>query len=227
MNLGMRVEDDEATVLRNRRLLFSELDLDLERSIWCKQIHRDGVTAVTADDLGRGALDESDIIDETDAMVTDLRGVTLCVTLADCVPVAIYDPIEHVVGLAHAGWGGTVRRISSRTVAEMVRLWGCDPENLIAVVGPSIAPEDYEVGQDVIDAADDAYGEDSGVVIAQSEGKARFDLWGANRLDLESAGIRPDRIEVAGISTSSGLDDFYSYRMEATTGRFVTAVTLA
>ncbi len=227
MNLGMRVEDDQDTVLRNRRLLFSELDLDLERSVWCKQIHRDGVTAVTADDLGRGALDESEIIDETDAMVTDLRGVTLAVTLADCVPVVIYDPVEHVVGLAHAGWGGTVRRISSRTVGEMTRLWGCDPEHLIAAVGPSISPDDYEVGQDVVDAARDAYGEGSGVIVDGSDGKTSFDLWGANRLDLESAGIRPDRIEIAGISTGSNLDDFYSYRMEGVTGRFVTAVTLA
>lgn len=227
MNLGMTVEDDEATVVRNRRRLFSELGLDLEGSVWCRQVHRDDVTRVTAGDRGRGALGDSDIIDRTDAMVTDLRGVTLCVTVADCVPVLIYDPVEHVVGLAHAGWGGTVRRISSRTAGEMTRLWGCDPEDLIAAVGPSISPDDYEVGQDVVDAARDAYGEDSDVIVTGPDGKTSFDLWGANRLDLESAGIRPDRIEIAGISTGSNLDDFYSYRMEGVTGRFVTAVTLA
>lgn len=227
LNLGLRVEDDEATVVRNRELLFSAYGLALERSVWCKQVHADRVTIVGTDELGRGSRSERDIIADTDALVTDVVDLPLVVTLADCVPVVLYDPVNHAVGLAHAGWGGTVRRISSRTVAIMGERYGTRPQNLVAAVGPSIAPGDYEVGENVITQATDAYGAGAGRILRElTTDKARFDLWEANAVDLEDAGLARAQIEIAGISTAAALDMFYSYRVEGVTGRFVTAVSL-
>lgn len=229
LNLGLRVGDDKSTVVKNRERLFSAYGLPLEQSVWCRQIHRDDVTVV--DQRGeRGAVDEANIIDKTDALVTDLVGVPLCVTLADCVPVVLYDADHHAVGLAHAGWGGTVNRIASRTVGVMQERYGTDPAVLTCAIGPSISPDRYEVGGEVIDRARAAYG-DAPILRDLGGGKALFDLWESNVLDLVSAGVPRERIEVSGISTIDALDEFYSYRFETQgdapeTGRFITAVTL-
>jgi YfiH family protein len=227
LNLGLRVGDDEETVVENRRRLFGALGMPLERSVWCKQIHADGVTVVGSEDAGRGSVEEDSIVDETDALVTNTPGLPLCVTLADCVPVLVFDPAKKVLGLAHAGWGGTLARISSRTVAVMRDRFGCDPTVLIGAIGPSIGPARYEVGPEVVERAGAAYGERAAEILEPiGEGKARLDLWGANRIDLEEAGVGAGRIEVAAISTEEHLDDFYSHRVEGVTGRFIAAASI-
>ncbi|MBJ7469811.1 MAG: peptidoglycan editing factor PgeF [Solirubrobacteraceae bacterium] len=228
LNVGLRVDDDPAAVLENRRRLFAAYDLPLERSIWCKQIHRDDVAVIEARDVAeredgrrdRGGFDEDTIVADTDALVTNLVGIPLCVTLADCVPVVLYDPEHHAIGLAHAGWGGTVARISSRTVEVMRGRYGTEPSSLAAAIGPSISPARYEVGGDVIDAARTGYGEDADKILRPlGDGKALFDLWEANALDLVRAGVPREQIEISSMSTIDDLDRFYSHRAEQVTGR--------
>jgi YfiH family protein len=226
LNLGLRVGDDEAAVVENRRRLFAAFGMPLERSVWCKQVHADGVTVVDSEDAGRGSVEEDSIVAETDALVTNAPGLPLCVTLADCVPVLVFDPAKKVLGLAHAGWGGTLARISSRTVAVMGERFGCDPAALIVAIGPSIGPARYEVGPEVVERAGAAFGQRAAEILKPiGNGKAHLDLWGANRIDLEEAGVGGDRIEVAAISTEDHLDDFYSHRVEGVTGRFIVAAS--
>jgi polyphenol oxidase len=228
LNLGLRVGDDPEKVVENRRLLFRQFGISLERSVWCKQIHADGVVVVGAEDAGRGSTEEESIVEDADALVTDTPGLSLCVTVADCVPVVVSDPERGVVGLAHAGWGGTVSRIASRTVEVMGERFGCDPAAVLAAIGPSIGPAGYEVGEDVIERARAGYGERASEILEPApDGKAFFDLWTANRIDLEDAGVSGERIEVSAIAVDEHLDEFYSHRHEGgQTGRFVTAVTL-
>lgn len=228
LNLGLRVGDDAEAVLENRRLAFDAFGFNLRRSVWCKQIHADNVVLVGDEDAGRGASSEDDIIGDADALVTDAVELPLCVTLADCVPVVLHDARMGVLGLAHAGWGGTVSRISSRTVEVMQARFGVEPDDLTAAIGPSIGPTRYEVGEDVLGRAREAFGPEAAAFIQplSEDGKALFDLWTANRIDLESAGLRSSQIEVAGISTDDHLDEFYSHRVEARTGRFIAAASL-
>jgi YfiH family protein len=228
LNLGLRVGDDPEVVLENRRRALRGFGLELEGSVWCRQIHADGVVVVGEDDAGRGALSEEGIVADADALVTDTPELPLCVTLADCVPVVIHDADRNVLGLAHAGWGGTVSRIASRTVKVMQERFGSDPESLVVGIGPSIGPEKYEVGQEVVERARDAFGDRGSELVnpLPVPEKALFDLWSANRIDLESAGIRPAHIEIAEISTEDRLDEFYSHRAEGTTGRFIAAASL-
>jgi YfiH family protein len=228
LNLGFRVGDDPEKVIENRRLLFQAFGISLERSVWCRQIHADGVVTVGAEDAGRGSTEEESIVEDADALVTDTPGLTLCVTLADCVPVVIFDPAQRVVGLAHAGWGGTVSRIASRTVEVMRERFDCDPATIAAAIGPSIGPAGYEVGEDVIERARAGYGERAAEILKPGpDGKAFFDLWTANRIDLEEAGVSAERIEVSGIATDQHLDEFYSHRHEGgQTGRFIASVSL-
>lgn len=228
LNLGLRVGDEAEKVIENRRLLFAAFGLELKRSVWCRQIHADGVAVVGAADAGRGSTEEESIVKDADALVTAEPGLALCVTLADCVPVVIFDPESRVVGLAHAGWGGTVARISSRTVEVMRERFGCDPASLVAAVGPSIGAAGYEVGTDVIEKAGAAYGDQAAEILEPSEdGKALFDLWAANRIDLEGAGLAGERIEICGVASDQHLEDFYSHRHEGgQTGRFITVVSI-
>lgn len=228
LNLGLWVGDEEEGVVENRRRLFDAFEMDLERSVWCRQIHSDGVAVVGADDAGRGSTRGDSTVADADALVTETAELRLCVTLGDCVPVVVFDPERHVVGLAHAGWGGTVARICSRTVAVMGERFGCDPGAIVAAIGPSIGPAGYEVGANVIEQASAAYGERAAEILTPAEGeKALFDLWTANRIDLEEAGVSPERIEVSGLASDRHLEDFYSHRREGgRTGRFITAVSL-
>jgi YfiH family protein len=231
------VEDDPGLVLANRRTFFNAYGLPLDRSVWCKQVHQNAVQVIDeqavrprAQDGGRGdrgALDEDSVVPDSDALITDLAGVPLCVTLADCVPILLYDATQHVLGLVHAGWSGTVSRICSTAVEAMAERYGTHAPELIAAIGPSISPQRYEVGTDVIAAATAAYGpETEQILTPASPGKALFDLWTANRLDLEGCGVPPARIEVAEISTIDNLTEFYSHRAEQRTGRFVAIAML-
>ncbi|HWK27934.1 MAG TPA: peptidoglycan editing factor PgeF [Solirubrobacter sp.] len=179
----------------------------LPPAAWCEQVHGNGVAVATEPATYPGA----------DALVTDVCGLPLAIRHADCVPIVLYDPERHAVGVAHAGWRGTVARIASRTVAALRERYGSDPAALVCALGPSIAPDDYEVGPEVIAAARRAYG-DAPVLRG-----ANFDLWAANALDLASAGVR--RIEVTGVPT--GGSDFFSYRADGPgTGRLATIAML-
>jgi hypothetical protein len=141
---------------------------------------------------------------------------------ADCVPVLLSDPKRRVVGLAHAGWLGTVRRTAAAAVDAMVERYHSNPADIVACIGPSIGVHHYEIGPEVADQVRDTFGIDAGALLMPSNGdeqRVQFDLWAANRLILEQSGLR--QIEVAGLCTACHLDDWYSHRGEAgQTGRF-------
>jgi polyphenol oxidase len=228
LNVGLKVEDDESAVLENRRRLLSMLGFELERSVWSEQVHGDRVAVVRAEDAGRGALDAASAVPGADALVTDVPGVPLCVTVADCVPLVIFDPVAGALGVAHAGWAGTVAKIAARTVETMTERFGSTPSDLFAAIGPSIGPEAYEVGGDVVARVREAFGARAEELLAPGrQGKALLDLWQANSLALVESGIAAESIEVAGVSTAAHLDRFYSYRAEGTTGRFCAVAALA
>jgi hypothetical protein len=144
---------------------------------------------------------------------------------ADCVPVLLHDPVRGVVGLAHAGWMGTVRGTITAAVSAMQSGFGSAPEDIRAGIGPSIGPDHYQVGEDVAAQVRQAFGPDSDRLLAVRDGSIFFDLWAANRLHLQRAGVR--QIELAGLCTACHLDDWYSHRAEhGRTGRFGALIAL-
>ena len=152
--------------------------------------------------------------------------VTLFMRFADCVPVFLYDPVRRVVGIAHAGWLGTVKKIGFKTVQEMTNVFGCNPADVLAGIGPSIGPDQYEVGENVIGAIREAFPEDADALLLKKQnGAVHLDLWAANRLALIEAGV--EHIEIAGISTAAHTDDWYSHRAEnGKTGRMGALIAL-
>lgn len=145
---------------------------------------------------------------------------------ADCVPILLHDPLKHVVGIAHAGWLGTVRDVAKATVETMRERYDSRPADVIACIGPSIGPDHYEVGQDVIAQVEQTFGADASLMLPRHGSRTHFDLWKANQYLLERAGVH--QIELAGICTACHTDDWFSHRAEkGKTGRFGALISLA
>ena len=179
-----------------------------------KQVHGNAVRIVRRD-----RLTESTHLDkpEADAVVSNLEGATLAVLVADCVPILIADPESGAAGAVHAGWRGTCASVVTAAVASMVREFNSKPAAMVAAIGPSIGPDDYEVGDSLIEAFKSAGHDDRDIDrwFRRSTGKPHLDLWSANRDQLIAAGLRPDHIDLCGLSTLPYPDVFASYRRDA------------
>ncbi|HWE90772.1 MAG TPA: peptidoglycan editing factor PgeF [Pseudonocardiaceae bacterium] len=225
LNLGLHVGDDEPAVLRNRIRVAEALGASLDDFVFCDQAHLPNVTVVTDDNRGRGARSAVDAIARTDALVTTVPGIVLAVMVADCVPLVLHDPVAGVLACVHAGWRGTVRGVTPAAVAAMRGL-GSDPANIVAGIGPSIAPDRYQVGADVRDAASLAFGADVDQVIRpDSAGRWTFDLWRANAVQLATAGVPENQVHIAALGTGPDTP-FFSHRAENPCGRFAAVARL-
>lgn len=228
LNLGTGTGDDPSAVYENRARLSAMVGVPEDRLTFGRQVHGNNVAVVSETLVGSGAGGALASIPDTDAMVTDVPDAPLVVLVADCCPVALYDPVNKSVGLAHAGWRGTAAGIAASLVEEMAGRFGSGPGDLLAGVGPSIGRCCYEVGEDVVEHFGDSYPQIVGQVFGGSRnGKAFLDLQRANRLILRSAGVEDDRIETAGLCTACRTDLFYSHRAEhGRTGRSGVLITL-
>lgn len=225
LNLGLHVGDEEVRVLANRLRVAACLGAVLDDFVFCDQAHNRNVVVVGAEHRGRGARTRGTAIPDTDALVTATPGVVLVVMVADCVPLILYDPVAHVVACVHAGWGGTVRGVTTNAVATMVRL-GAQPGRITAGIGPAVAPDRYQVGDDVADAARAAFdGAVAGMIRPDGNGRWLFNLWEANRRQLCAVGVPADQIHLADLPTGKGTA-FFSHRAEQPCGRFAAVARL-
>jgi polyphenol oxidase len=208
LNFSTSRGDDVARVRENRRRFAEALGVASQSVISCRQVHGTTVAKVDWDDAGR-------LIDGTDALITDEVRLPLSLVFADCVPVLLYDPVHHALGICHAGWRGTLNGAATATLWAMIAAYGTNPLDLLACLGPSIGPESYEVGEEVVQMAKAKLSEPERCLNwPAGKERAHFDLWQANRLLLEEAGVPAVQIEVAGIDTASNIYDFYSHRAE-------------
>lgn len=215
LNVGSTVGDDPRAVAENCIRSFVALNRDPNSLFDVWQVHSADVVCTNAP----RPLEEAHAC--ADVILTDNPAVTLYMRFADCVPILLYDPHKQVIGIVHAGWQGTVQKAADAAVRAMTAHYGCVPAHIVAAIGPSIGPERYEVGADVIQRVRVTFGDSAESLLApaSSPQKARFNLWEANRLTLQAAGVQ--NIEIAGICTASNPQDWFSHRAEqGKTGRF-------
>jgi len=218
LNLSFGVGDRPQDVLENRRRAAAALGADLADFVFGKQVHGAVARVVTRADRGRGAAVADAGVGDADALVTGDPGTVLGTVVADCVPILLYDPRAHVIACVHAGWRGTVARVTDAALAAMSAL-GTRPADVIAGIGPAIGPDRYQVGEDVAAAARECFGERAPLVIRpDGTGRWLFDLWSANRVLLREAGVADHNIHVAAIPTGAEL--FFSNRAARPCGRF-------
>jgi YfiH family protein len=219
LNVGGTVGDGADRVRENRARSFAALGRTLHSLFDVWQVH--SADAVFAD--APRPLDAAHV--KADIIFTDKPEVTLYMRFADCVPILLHDPKKGVVGIAHAGWLGTVRNTSTAAVRAMTERYGSQPEDIMAAIGPSIGVDHYEVGPDVISQVEQSFGSDASRIIEDHNGRTHLDLWAANRIQLERSGV--EQIEVAGLCTACHLDDWFSHRAEkGKTGRFGALIAL-
>ncbi|MBU4224233.1 MAG: peptidoglycan editing factor PgeF [Chloroflexi bacterium] len=225
LNVGGTVGDQAERVRENRRRAFTSLGLDAATLFDVWQVHGINVVIADAPHPPRSPHLCAAPTRQADAILSDKAEVSLFMRFADCVPILLYDPLRKVIGLAHAGWMGTVRGVVRAALEAMQARFGTQPADLQAAIGPSIGQDHYAVGPDVVTQVRQAFGEDASGLLATIDGGIHFDLWAANRLLLEQAGVR--QVEVAGLCTACHLDDWYSHRAEkGRTGRFGALIAL-
>lgn len=218
MNLSFTRGDDPADVMTNHRIFAKALGYELENLVLSNQVHDTVIRRVDASDCGKGVIRQSDLTG-VDGLVTKDEKVVLMTFFADCVPLFFYDPVGRAIGASHSGWRGTVRRIGAKTVEVMEHEFGTKPENLLAVIGPSICSSCYEISEEVAQEFQQTFNKEQWHLILEKKPahKYQLDLWRANRIILEEAGIPKDQIEVSELCTCCHKDLLFSHR--ATGGR--------
>ena len=214
MNLTFTTGDDPENVVQNYRLFGNAFGISAEQMVFADQKHTTNVMAVDASNTGEGILKERSF-SEIDGIMTNVPGVCLVTSYADCVPLYFVDPVHKAIALSHSGWRGTIGNICQNTVDEMKRLYGSDPAEIITCIGPSICADCYEVGSDVADVFIESYGPDSGVVLPHNAGvpgKYQLDLTAANFLNMQKAGIPDENISVPDLCTCCNGEFLHSHR---------------
>lgn len=213
LNLGGTVGDDPDRVAHNQELIFQTVGRKLNTMFDVWQVH--SAEVVKADTPRLRHLPHK----KADAIITDRPEITLLMRFADCVPILIYDPVQHAIGLVHSGWPGTIKRVVRAAVEAMHAAYHTRPSDIVAAIGPSIGAHHYEVGPDVELLVRDAFGINAAALLPTARGGVQFDLWAANQLILEECGVR--QIELAEVCTACHLEDWFSHRGEkGRTGRF-------
>ena len=205
LNVGHFVGDNHEAVETNHHLICQALGISRTDLTAAQQVHGSQVTMVGPGDRGR-------VLPATDALITDSPGVALMLRFADCLPVLLYDPVRRALGLAHAGWRGTVAGIVAKTALAMMEAYGSRPTDIIAGLGPGIGPCCYQVGTEVVEAVKASFNRWEELLHRQGDGSLHLDLWEANRRQL--AGLGVEEIEVMQLCTACRVDEFFSYRAE-------------
>ena len=210
LNLGGATNDLPEHVAENNQRFFSEIGVKLADTAKSHQVH--GAEILNVRQPGR--------YEGYDAMITDIPGIQLAVTIADCTPILIYDPVRKAAAAIHAGWRGTVQNIVSKTVLAMNEKFKTNPKDCFAYVGTCIDECSFEVGEEVA-----SHFASSHKRLDETKGKYFIDLKNANKEQLLLAGLKPEYIELSRFSTVLNNEDYFSYRFEnGTTGRMLATI---
>lgn len=227
-NVGEYCGDNPSAVIRNREILCNQLGIPASLLYVPLQVHGDTACVIDTTFLQLPSDEQKKQLEGIDALITSEPNICIGVTTADCVPILLYATDKKVVAAIHAGWRGTARQIVTKTIHRMIDLYGCNPKQILAGIGPSISVEAYEVGEEVVQAFIDAGLPTESIVKRNTvSGKSHLDLWKANQQQLMDAGVIMENIETAGICTYTHTDDFFSARrLGIKSGRMISCILI-
>lgn len=220
LNLGVKVNDREQNLQINRQRFCEAVGVEVQNIVSSGQVHETTVAVVDHSHAGKR-------IAETDALVTNTKGLPLLLFFADCVPLLIFDPVQQVIGLSHAGWKGTVQSIGPKTLQCMQQNFGTNPANCLVGIGPSIGPADYEIDEPVMTEIQKYWSNEQQFTSPTTPGHWLLDLWRWNQMQFIDSGVASQNIHTAGISTASHSEIFFSHRASGgKAGRFGVLMSL-
>ncbi len=196
-NLSLNVGDKKERVLENREVFFNYLGFSTKDAVLQNQIHSDIIKVV--DSAGNCA--------ESDALITSKYSLLLVLTVADCIPILIYDKLNHVIAAVHSGWRGAESSILKKTLNKMHQLFNSVGDNLIVYLGPSISQLSYEVGNEVAVKFDNKYK-------LISSNKIYLDIAALNYNTLTDFGVKPVNIQKSVLCTYQMKDLLHSFRRD-------------
>lgn len=227
LNLGLHVADEKEAVIKNRKIAANLVNSKLKYMVAGEQVHGTKIKRVTEKDLGKGALDYSTALAETDGLMTDSSNILLSSYYADCTPVSFLDPINRVVALAHAGWKGTLDEIAKKMVAKLKKVYNTDSSELLVAVGPAIGGCCYQIGVEVVELFKAKFEYANNLIKKDKAGKYLLDLKKANAIQLRNAGLKSKNIIKNSLCTFCNEKLFFSYRRDGTkTGRMASLIKL-
>ena len=213
MNLSYARGDEKEAVDENFRRIAEILGAGPEKFVCSKQTHTTNVRLVTEADCGKGVVYPLDY-DEVDGLITNVPGILLCTSYADCVPLYFVDTENRAIGLGHSGWRGTVNRMGREMLRAMKESFGTRPERVTAAIGPSICQDCYEVDEEVAQQFREAFPGEWEYLLrrGKKEGKYQLDLWEANRRVLLREGVLPENLAVTDVCTCCNSEYLFSHR---------------
>ncbi len=216
LNLGSNTLDSPHNVEGNRSLLARAFGTRLDQLVTVNQVHGVDILAIDAPNPDYAHFLKL----QCDGIITNQPGVMIGICVADCLPVLLLDPVKKVVAALHAGWKGTAAEISRKGVESLVSLFGSQPADILAAVGPGIGPCCYEVDEPVLDAFRKQGSGYERFARPKEKGKWELDLAAANVQQLRGAGIEEKHIESTELCVSCNQEQFFSYRRDGgDTGR--------
>ncbi|MBQ6062117.1 MAG: peptidoglycan editing factor PgeF [Prevotella sp.] len=235
-NINPYCGDEPSAVATNKELLARQLGIAAECVVMPHQTHGLEVKPIHPTFFERGEEYRKEYLESVDALMTDMRGVCIGVSTADCIPVLLYDSNHQVVSAIHAGWRGTVGRIVQKVILEMRKTYATDPQDIYAIIGPGISLENFEVGDEVYDTFRSAGFDMEGIakryLTTKGGGeclseKWHIDLWECNRRQLCQAGVSLPNIQLTGICTYANVRDYFSARrLGIHSGRIYTGIMM-
>lgn len=222
-NINRYCGDSEEDIRKNREALCHTLGITADRLIMPHQTHQTKVAKIDETFLALHIAGRQEALEGVDALMTNLRGVCIGVSTADCIPVLLYDGENRAVCAVHAGWRGTVRRVVVKAVEAMTAAYGTRPQQLTAQIGPGIHLDSFEVGNEVYDAF-----QQEGFympAISLRREKWHIDLPECNRQQLISSGLAAQNVKVSSVCTFQQADHYFSARrLGINSGRIFTGI---
>ena len=224
-NINRYCGDKPESIAQNREALCRLLGISDEHLLMPHQVHLTEVVAIDKAFLNLSADEQQQRLEGVDALMTDVSNVCIGVSTADCIPVLLYDPEHQAICAIHAGWRGTVQRIVEVAVDKMKKVYGSQPQKIMAQIGPGISLDSFEVGDEVYEAFEKEGFEMP--AISRRDEKWHIDLPVCNRLQLEAVGVPSHQISIASDCTFKQPDIWFSARrLGINSGRIFTGIML-
>lgn len=218
-NLGLHVPDDKQDVIYNRKELAEKICISVENWVSGQQIHDTNIKIINDADKGKGAFSYEESISGIDGLITNQKGILCTAFYADCVPLFFFDPESGYIGIAHAGWKGTVNGIGKEMIKRLTEV-GIDLHSLRVAVGPCIAKDAYEVDDHVVKNLTTA--QKRNTTEKQDDKHYLLDLKKLNVEILLQSGVLRHNIEVTNYCTFRDEEMFFSHRRDhGKTGRML------